>query len=297
MSWADLREACLEDACLKGAELDYANLEDAYLKKAAFDSGTTEHMKTASLRGAVCDEVLLGSMRSGRAAEHDTVRFAQEAILRGETRKIAFGRYPQKKKLASGQWEKTPLLWRVLKVDKENHRALLITEKLIDCTEYNKANEDITWEDCALRQWLNGEFVRMAFTVEEASRIVPVWNENEGNVFEEGDRYGVTPRYIEGWDATRDRVFALSIAEAHRYFKHYMDRRAAPTTYAEKKGSYVNNDRKTTDGETAGWWWLRSPGIGSCNAADVNPDGGVNGYGGNVGISSVSVRPALWLHP
>jgi hypothetical protein len=235
-------------------------------------------------------------MRSGRAVEHDTVRLAQEAILRGETRKIAFGCYPQEEKLANRQWEKTPLLWRVLKVDKENRRALLITEKLIDCTEYNKANEDITWEDCTLRQWLNGEFIRTTFTAEEVSRIVPVWNENEGNVFEEGNRYGFTPIYIEGGDATRDRVFALSIAEAHRYFKNYMDRRAALTTYAVNKGSDVYGDYKTTDGEKMGWWWLRSPGIYSGSAAHVDPVGDIYGYGSFVGSSSVSVRPALWLH-
>ena len=34
------------------------------------------------------------------------------------------------------------------------------------------------------------------------------------------------------------------------------------------------------------WWWLRSPGINSNNAANVNPDGNVNINGNNVNNSS-----------
>jgi hypothetical protein len=45
-----------------------------------------------------------------------------------------------------------------------------------------------------------------------------------------------------------------------------------------------------------GWWWLRSAGNKSINAADVDNDGDVNGSGNGVNYSSVSVRPALWLH-
>jgi hypothetical protein len=75
-----------------------------------------------------------------------------------------------------------------------------------------------------------------------------------------------------------------------------MYRRAAPTTYAVKKGSYVNYYRKTIDGETAGWWWLRSPGIHSRNAAYVRTGGGIYEGGYNATYPSVSVCPALWLH-
>jgi hypothetical protein len=88
----------------------------------------------------------------------------------------------------------------------------------------------------------------------------------------------------------------LSIAEAHRYFKNDMDRRAAPTTYAVNKGSHVYGDYKTTNGEEMGWWWLRSPGNFSIPAACVSTDGDVIEYGSFVDDDDVSVRPALWLH-
>jgi hypothetical protein len=45
-----------------------------------------------------------------------------------------------------------------------------------------------------------------------------------------------------------------------------------------------------------GWWWLRSNGFLSNQAAYVHRDGGVDVGGDYVGISSVSVRPALWLN-
>jgi hypothetical protein len=46
----------------------------------------------------------------------------------------------------------------------------------------------------------------------------------------------------------------------------------------------------------ASWWWLRSPGNNSNNAANVNDDGNVNINGNNVNNDSGGVRPAL-PHP
>ncbi len=40
------------------------------------------------------------------------------------------------------------------------------------------------------------------------------------------------------------------------------------------------------------WWWLRSPGNNSNNAADVNNDGSVNDNGNNVNNDNNAVRPA-----
>ena len=47
---------------------------------------------------------------------------------------------------------------------------------------------------------------------------------------------------------------------------------------------------------TASWfWWLRSPGNNSNNAANVNDDGNVNVNGNNVNNNNGGVRPALPL--
>ena len=46
-------------------------------------------------------------------------------------------------------------------------------------------------------------------------------------------------------------------------------------------------------GCTSSWWWLRSPGYNTKNAAVVNNDGNVNINGNNVNNSAGGVRPAL----
>ncbi|MBQ1413030.1 MAG: hypothetical protein IIY93_07560, partial [Clostridia bacterium] len=71
--------------------------------------------------------------------------------------KVPFGQYPQ---VAKGEMQ--PLVWRVLAV--ENGRALLITDKLIDCVKYNEKWIGATWETCTLRKWMNEEFISKAFS-------------------------------------------------------------------------------------------------------------------------------------
>ena len=200
---------------------------------------------------------------------------------------VAFGRYPQDVQNESGLFVPEPLLWRVLEVDEKQKRALLITERLIDCRGYHERWEDITWGKCTLRQWMNDDFIRQAFTAEEASLILRVWNENPGH-YRRGMR-GID-MYVDDGNATWDRVFALSLDEVRRkdYFSNPNARTASMTLYAKQK---------TSDGYYTGWWWLRSPGIHSNYAACVLTYGDVAyEYGYSVDYSGASVRPALWLN-
>ena len=125
-----------------------------------------------------------------------------------------FGQYPQG---ANGKVQ--PIEWRVLTV--ENGRALVISEKLLDCVKYNEGYTDVTWETCTLRKWMNGEFLNKAFSSSEQSKIATVTNQNPDN-----PEYGT-----QGGNATQDRIFALSIEEANQYFRNDGDRMAAPTVY------------------------------------------------------------------
>ena len=192
-----------------------------------------------------------------------------------------FGHFP---KVKDGKDEN--LLWRVLDVDTENKRALLITENLIGCRKYHETLKDITWEHSDLRKWLNREFIDRAFDKEDLGKIAEMPIQNPDNII-----YGT-----KGGRETRDRIFALSIDEAERYFRGDMDRRAAVTPYADSHGSFSNKSLLTSAGQPAGWWWLRSPGIYGIVASFVNPGGGVNSRGDNVDDDIVSVRPALWLN-
>ena len=54
-------------------------------------------------------------------------------------------------KIEFGKYE-----WRIL--DIKNNAALIITEYIIEQRAYHDAYKDITWADCSLRKYLNGEF-------------------------------------------------------------------------------------------------------------------------------------------
>ena len=195
--------------------------------------------------------------------------------------KLLFGSYPYE---ADG--EKKKLEWKILAVEKD--RMLIITQDLIECAPYNKDYKAVTWESCTLRKWMNGEFMDVAFDEKEKSRIVSVINSNPDNKTYE----------TKDGRKTEDRVFALSIDEVRQYFKNASYRVAAPTPYVEKayEGRVYISDKYKVNGRRTGWWWLRSRGIDSHFAANVNYDGIINGLGCLVDNSAGSVRPALWLN-
>ena len=127
--------------------------------------------------------------------------------------------------------------WLVL--DVRGGRALLIAKDIIDVKRYNNEWKETTWEQCALREYLNGEFYNSeSFSEEDRKKIVKTSLANPKN-----------PEYAtDGGKTTQDYIFCLSIDEVKKYFKS-------------------DNDRKATYNGTAAWWWLRSPGSTQGRAA------------------------------
>jgi hypothetical protein len=145
-------------------------------------------------------------------------------------------------------------------------KALIISENIVAERAYHPENDFMTWEECELRAWLNGEFYD-SFSAGEQGRIVTTTVVTPNN--EEYD----TP----GGNDTEDKIFLLSVDEAYEYFAD-------------------NDARVATDGGTDGvWWWLRSPGSSKTNVACVNFIGGVSPNGSPVNMSSYGVRPAMWI--
>ena len=91
--------------------------------------------------------------------------------------------------------------WRIL--DIQGNAALIITEHMIEQHPYNNRAGDVTWADCSLRKYLNGEFYNK-FTAAERSRIIPVLNTNRDNQWYRS----------KGGEDTRDYLFLLSMEEA-----------------------------------------------------------------------------------
>lgn len=185
--------------------------------------------------------------------------------------------------------------WRVL--DRENDEALVITENIIEQRPYHDAYEDITWADCALRSYLNGEFLSR-FSTAERARILPVTNKNPDNQW-----YG-----SPGGADTQDSVFLLSLEEAAcRYFGDS----SAKLYYPGKNQRYwfsrkdENNSKRIAElegKEGIWWWWLRSPGRLNVKAVYIHGDGNIGIQGNNIlkgnlsdGRCTGGVRPAMWL--
>lgn len=186
--------------------------------------------------------------------------------------------------------------WKVLDIQKD--RALIITEYIIEQRPYHDAYEEITWADCALRKYLNGDFYDK-FNETDKLRICPVLNINSDNQW-----YG-----IKGGVDTRDRIFLLSMEEVIcKYFGDSSEKLYSPGKnqryWFQRKDQ--NNTRRIarleTDKDQVWWWWTRTPGRVSVKAVYIHGDGNIGIQGNNIlkgniadGKCTGGVRPALWL--
>ena len=195
---------------------------------------------------------------------------------------IFFGNYEQDNNTANGA---EAIEWQVL--DKKDGKVLLLSKYALDCKKYNEQWGPITWENCTLRSWLNGEFYSTAFTSTEQKYIAESYLMNENN----------SESKVNGGNNTYDKVFLLSIGEVKTYFDSNLDvydaaRGVQVTEYAKAHGGW-DNDNEDFFGDGA--WWLRSPGFASFSAAGVYLNGYVDCYGYNTNFSANVVRPALWV--
>ena len=188
---------------------------------------------------------------------------------------IRFGAYEQDCNQENG---KEAIEWLVLDTDGE--KVFLVSEKALDCQPYHSERVDVTWERCSLRQWLNGSFYDSAFNTEEQELIIST------EVVAERNPKCATP----AGENTSDKIFLLSIDETLKYLPKDSKRMCNPTPYAISKGAYINND---TGGS---WWWLRTPGNSSKDAASVNSDGCIDYDDGTVTSEKGTVRPAMWIY-
>ena len=207
----------------------------------------------------------------------DSSIFSKQEITTAEVGDIIkFGTYEQDNDSSNG---KDKIEWLVLEV--KDGKALVISKKALDCKPYNNEYEDVTWETCTLRKWLNDDFINSAFSADEKAAIPTVTVSADEN-----PEYST---YTYPGNATEDKVFLLSINEVNKYFESDQARACEPTEYAVANGVYVNSDSGNC------WWWLRSPGDYQFGAASVSDDGDVDELGYYVNGSNCAVRPALWI--
>ena len=184
-----------------------------------------------------------------------------------------------------GMYNSSPIEWYILDNDTVNHRLMLLAMDLLEKRPYHTQIVAITWEQSTIRSWLNGygssenkqsedytsnNFMKSAFTDEEKAKIPKVTIVNDNN-----------PQYnTRGGTNTQDYVFLLSINEVKTLLPLYVD----------------EQNNMCAKIHCIAYWWLRSPGYDTDNAASVSYDGTLDAYGGSVGSNDIGVRPALWLN-
>lgn len=184
---------------------------------------------------------------------------------------IKFGKYPQ-----GDNGEVKPIEWLVLEVKPDE--ALLISRYALDCKEFDKHKfTDITWEDSALRKWLNSDFIKSAFS-EEETRLIKIseLDNSESSYYE-----------TVAEKNTKDYVFCLSVDEAKKYFKNDKDRMCKPTYFSLEQGTEYYILTKTC------CWWLRSLEKPYIHAV-IDVLGGISTWGFHF-ENSIAIRPALRL--
>lgn len=178
--------------------------------------------------------------------------------------------------------------WSVL--DKTDNKILVISKECLDCQPYNTTYEDVTWETCSLRQWLNDTFLNEAFSEDEQAKIASTWIATSGGIAIDDH----VIKEIDGGNPTTDKVFLLSIDEADKYFETDEERTAPASDYAKEIGVALDYTNTNCD------WWLRSPGYSPAGgsqryAKHVYRTGYVSESGRPVNQNDIGVRPAMWI--
>ena len=182
---------------------------------------------------------------------------------------VYLGSYPQ------SNTEPEPIEWLVLA--ENDDQMLLLSREVLVSLPWHNTHTAVTWDNCDLRAWLNGEFLESAFSGEEQAAILSVTLDNS-------DDYGYdTPVGT----STQDQVFLLSVSEVQAYLPEDL-RTVAPTSYALSHGAYTNGE-----GQCA--WWLRSPGMTPTSPAYLASAGTIGSRAYEVDETIIGVRPALWV--
>ncbi len=253
------------------ADVDYGGDVDSY--------GSDKYRSVSCVRPCLwlslefLDENKKKSIRESFARSHESFRSISEGNIKNNftANIVKFGRY-----FESSINSTSPIEWRVLTV--KDDKALIITNKGIDCKAYHNIGGDISWDNSYIRRWLNRDFLSTAFDVSDRAYIIPTTVSNPKNLF-----YGT-----ESGKITLDKIFLLSVSEAKLYFKDNESRTAEPTQYAKSKGLLCGENGKA-------WWWLRSSGNIKSYAADVDYGGDVDFYGSSAVKGKNMVRPAMWV--
>ena len=163
-------------------------------------------------------------------------------------------------------WQREPIEW--IPVDKIDGKYLLVAKDSLDYRRFDSETRSVSWADCDLREWLNGEFYNTVFTDEERAVICDFTDPVLG---------------------TTDKVFLLSLEESKLIFG--LERYVEGTDYARSKG--LENPRNCDEITT----WFGEHYIFYPWYTRTLIDGLVYNAHGGGGISISGIRPAILVDP
>ncbi len=189
---------------------------------------------------------------------------------------IYFGMYEQDNKTDNG---KENIEWVVL--DVSEGKALVTSKYLLEAKAYDKENVYETWENSDIRQWLNNEFMDIAFSTSDKEMIDTVTLKNE-------PAPGDDKKTEQGSD-TQDKVFLLSYQEIQKYFPSSSERKTKGSKYLLRSGDGYEFDPLGIFGSSSFWLTRTKNGDGVSGVSDT-------GTYGKIGTKrDAPIRPAMWI--
>jgi len=204
---------------------------------------------------------------SKAAKNNGQVKTASQTASNGGT--IQFGHYEQDNNPDNG---KEPIEWIVL--EKQAGTMLLMSKYGLVSSQYNDIVNDVTWETCSLRKWLNSTFLDDAFSEAEQKNIIVSNVEAHNNI-----RYGTG-----SGSETQDKVYILSDTEVQQYLTDET-LLCEPTDYMARYKEYVSDKCR---------WWLRSSGLVKSRSTFVDNDGVISELG-EITTTRYAVRPVICI--
>ncbi len=309
-----------EVAAEKGHTKAQCNLARQYMKGDGVKKDYTKALQWAQkAKQSGSDEAILLVMSiqekmaidSGSITQNNISRNEADSMLNSHTMSAAqkrnykigdiihFGQYYQLSE-ADG---KESISWIVL--DVKDGKALLVTEDIIDYLNFDDTTRYApSWEDSSIRKWLNGHFIKEAFTPDQQQMIIETQISNDDECFFMDLKLWEVYNK-ETHSCTKDRVFLLSITEtvdrknSSPVLKHILSD-ASSTLYAESKNEL------SMSMPIHGWWLRTDVSLhlqavyAFCNAyTPYNSELGEYEkplyYGPGMKRLKIGVRPALWV--
>ena len=177
---------------------------------------------------------------------------------------LRFGLYEQDNDSSNGPEE---IEWTVLAV--EDGKAMLISRYLLDVQPYHALQTPVTWRDCGLRLWLNGEFLEAAFPGALKDRLLTTKILDYKKTEEENQV------------VSEDLVYVLHPTEASLLLGNPEGRMCTPTAYCSAMAGTQDVN-----------WRLRASGEASSYAFTVKPLGDYSCW---ISDKACGIRPVIWV--